>query len=439
MGSATIATDAATSEPAAEDARAARAVWAIAIGSGLASMSMNFWFPFIPLYVKQLGATSDANALFWVGVAAGVQGIARLIAGPLWGVLADRYGRRAMFLRALYSASLTMALAAFATEPWHIAVALGAQGLFSGFNPAAVALISVTVPDRRLNSSLSIATAAQYIGNMAGPAIGGILAVSVGYRGAIIGGAALPAVAGVFATLAVPRDRVGTAPVAREEAEARPTAGMDAATSWLPEWLRPVWALLTAQFALALLIWFGSFTFSQMLRIAAPIALERIVGVEAAPAASGVAFTAAGLGGVVGVVAAQRFVRPGQLRWSLILTSIGAGLGHFVVPYATGGTLFILAFAVIAMLQATMVPATNTLIAANAPRARRGTAFGLASGVQALAFMLGPMAAAWFATVSLTLGFWVLGVAFLLLGLMIALAVREPDLDAPPEAGGRSG
>ena len=43
------------------------AVLTIAAGAGLASLSMNFWIPFLPLYMLELGATSDANALFWVG------------------------------------------------------------------------------------------------------------------------------------------------------------------------------------------------------------------------------------------------------------------------------------------------------------------------------------------------------------------------------------
>jgi DHA1 family multidrug resistance protein-like MFS transporter len=398
-------------------------VFAIAVGSGLASLSMNFWIPFIPLYMKELGAESDAAALFWVGVAAGAQGIARLVAGPIWGVLSDRYGRRAMFLRALYSASLTMSVAAFASEPWHIAVALGAQGLFSGFNPAATALISVSVPDRRLNSALSVATGAQYIGNMAGPAIGGILAVVIGYRGAIIAGAALPFLAGVYATFAVPRDRVGPEPVAASAGAPGTPASAEA-----PGPSTSIRSLLTTQFVLALVVWFCSLAFGQLLRIAAPIALEQIVGSQQAAAVSGIAFTAAGLGGVLGVVGAQRWVRPGRLQYSLIVTSIGVGIGHLLLPFALGAWAFTAAFAAIALLQAAMVPATNTLIAANAPRERRGTAFGLASGVQALAFMVGPMAAAGFAAISLTLGFAVLGVMFVLLGVMIALAVREPRI-----------
>ena len=51
-----------------------------------------------------------------------------------------------------------------------------------------------------------------------------------------------------------------------------------------------------------------------LLRIAAPIAIERLVGPAAATKASGVAFTVLGLGGVIGVVAAQRGVGPGARR-----------------------------------------------------------------------------------------------------------------------------
>lgn len=415
-----MTTDAVPATEAAE-ARATRAVFAIAAGSGLASLSMNFWIPFVPLYMKQLGATSDANALFWVGLATGSMGVARLVAGPVWGILSDRYGRRAMFLRALYCASITMAVAAFATQPWHIAAAFMLQGLFSGFIPAAVALTSVSVPDRRLNSSLSMVTGAQYLGNTLGPAIGAVLAVVVGYRGAIIGGAVLPLVAGLFATLAVPKDRVGTVATSEEAAD-------DVAER--PATNDSIRSLLTSQFVIALGVWFFSLAFSQLLRTALPIALEQIVGAGRATGYSGVAFTLSGLGGVAGVLMAQRFVRPGLLRLTLIVTSIGVGLAHFVLPLAPDVYVFIAALSGIALLQAAMVPAINTLIAANAPRERRGTAFGLASGVQAVAFMVGPMGAAGFAAYSLNLGFVVLGVLFVVLGVAVRFAVREPDLDA---------
>jgi DHA1 family multidrug resistance protein-like MFS transporter len=402
-----------------EDAsRISRATLAIAAGAGLASLSMNFWVPFLPLYVQELGADSPADALFWVAVAATAQGFARLAAGPIWGILSDRYGRKLMFLRALTFASVTTLIAAIATEPWHIAVAFVCQGIFSGFIPAAVALTSVTVPDSRLNSSLSTVTGAQYLGNTLGPAVGGALAVVVGYRGAIIGAAAMPALAAAIALVTVPRDRVGST---QDEDEGTPTT---------PSIVRPsIRSLLTAQFVLVLFVYFVVFSLNQVLRLATPVALEGIAGADGAAAASGVAFTVAGLTSVAGVVAAQRLVGPGRLQRTLAVCCAITGIAHFVLPFADFVTTFVAAFAVIAMLQAALVPATNTLIASNAPRERRGTAFGLASGVQALAFMVGPMAAAGFAAVSLDLGFVVIGALFVALAVLVLLTLREPAVD----------
>jgi DHA1 family multidrug resistance protein-like MFS transporter len=312
-------------------------------------------------------------------------------------------------------------IAAFAVEPWHIAVAFICQGVFSGFIPAAVALTSVTVPDSRLNSSLSIVTGAQYLGNTLGPAIGGALAVVIGYRGAILGAAAMPAIAALIALVTVPRDRLGV-----EEGVPGAEAGAPASVASAAS--PSIRSLLTTQFVLVLVVYFVMFSLNQVLRLATPVALEEIAGADGAAAASGVAFTVAGLTSVAGVVAAQRFIGPGRLQRTVALACAVAGVAHFVLPLASGVTAFVAAFAVIAMLQAAMVPATNTLIAANAPRERRGTAFGLASGVQALAFMVGPMAAAGFAAVSLDLGFVVLGALFVALAALIVLALREPPV-----------
>lgn len=406
--------------------------------------------------MKQLGAANDADALFWVAIASSTLGVARLIAGPVWGVLSDRYGRRAMFLRALYCTSFTMLVAGLATQPWHIAAAFLLQGLFSGFTPAAVALTSVIVSDRRLNSSLSVITGAQYVGNTLGPAIGSLLAVALGFRGAIIAGAALPAIAGIYATIAVPKDRVGRAPAApatpatsateartevtagAEAGDASTTAGSAAADAGATDG-GSIRSLLTPQLIVALTVWFLSLAFGQYVRTVTSIAIEQIVGVGNATGLSGVAFTLTGLGGVIGVMLARRFVRPGLLRTTLIVTCVGVGLGHIALPIAPGVSMFIAAISGIAVLQAAMVPAINTLIAANAPRERRGTAFGIASGVMAVASMVGPVAVAGFAAISLNLGFVVLGASFVALGVMVRFVVREPNLDAAPGTAGAAG
>ncbi len=68
-----------TADPA--HARHQRAVIATATGS--TSLLMNVWFPFLPLYMLQVGAANEASALLWVAIGASAQGAGRLIGGPL--------------------------------------------------------------------------------------------------------------------------------------------------------------------------------------------------------------------------------------------------------------------------------------------------------------------------------------------------------------------
>jgi MFS family permease len=229
----------------------------------------------------------------------------------------------------------------------------------------------------------------------------------------------LPLVAAVVVMVLVPRDEVAAKP-RLEEGVAKPGGP-------------PLWRTLPTQFYLALFLYFLLFALNQMVRLATPVALQDIEGRDDVAAAAGVAFTLGGVAAVAGVVfIGQRFVRPGRLRLTLIVASVVAAGAHVLLAVAHAVPMFIVAFALIALLQATMLPASNTLIAGNVPRERRGTGFGLAGSAQALAFLIGPMAAAGFAAVSIDLGFVVLGVLFLALALLLFVALREPPLEDAP-------
>src|SRR5258708_1727109 len=175
----------------------------VAVALGVTSMSFNVWYPFLPLYALKLGATSDANALFWVAVANIAQGVTRLATGPVWGLLSDRFGRKMIFLRSLYLSCLTGAITGLITAPWQLTIALAVSGVFSGIIAPAVAFISVSVPESRLNSSLSPLSGAQYIGITAGPALGAVLAAIFGFRGAILVAAVVPLLTGAAVHLFV--------------------------------------------------------------------------------------------------------------------------------------------------------------------------------------------------------------------------------------------
>jgi DHA1 family multidrug resistance protein-like MFS transporter len=395
----------------ADAARAAhkRAVIAIATATGSTSLLMNVWFPFLPLYMLQVGAKDEAAALLWVAIGASAQGAGRLIGGPLWGLLSDRLGRKTMFVRAVYFAALTTFVTSIINAPWQIGIALGLQGLLSGFVPAAVALTSVSVPDAKVRDALNAVSGSQYLGSAIGPAVGAAMAIGFGYRGAIFS-------AGLLITM------VATAVIFRVPADTVRKKELDlsgAAPALAP--LKP-----TLQFALALLLYFALFALTTFRSVSTPIALKDIAGAHVTEA-TGLAFTLGGIASALGVlVLSMRFFKRWRLRDILAVTCVLTAFAHLLLALASSVWLYVLAFTLASFLNASMMPATNTMIALNVSRERRGTAFGIGSSAQAIAFMVGPMGAAMFATFSLKAGFATVGGMMLALAGLVAFAVREP-------------
>ena len=389
-----------------------RAVLTIAGATGSTSLLMNVWFPFLPLYLLQVGAKDDAAALFWVAVGASAQGAGRLIGGPLWGLVSDRLGRKKMFVRAVYFAALTCFSLAVINAPWQVGIALGLQGLLSGFVPAAVALMSVSVPDAKVRDALNAVSGAQYLGSAIGPAVGASMALAFGYRGAIFTSGVLITAVATAVVFLVPADAL--------RGKARDASGAAIA---LPQFKPSV------QFALAILLYFSLFALTTFRSLATPIALKDIAPASVTEA-TGLAFALGGVASALGVwVLSLPFFRRWRLRDVLAATCVLTALGHLGIALANSIPLFVLAFTLAAFLNASMMPATNTMIALNVNRDRRGTAFGIASAAQAIAFMVGPMGAAMFGRFSLKAGFVTVAGVMLALAALIALAVREPPAE----------
>jgi MFS family permease len=186
----------------------------------------------------------------------------------------------------------------------------------------------------------------------------------------------------------------------------------------------------TKQFALAVFLLFIVYATAQLIRTAAPVSLKQITGRDDVESLTGIAFTVSGIGSVVAIViGAQKFFQPGRVRIAMAGVFVVSAVAYLIVAGANIVFVFLVGFVIVTMLQSAMIPAVNTLIANNVPRARRGTGFGIASSAQALSFAAGPLGAAAFAAVSLSGGYVVVGVFMIAVAALVLVALREPVVE----------
>lgn len=87
----------------------------------LSTLGFGLIFPFLPLYVKELGTTTGGSLEFWAGMVFSVQAFTMMIASPIWGSIADRSGRKLMLERATLGGAVIVAAMGFAQSAEQLA------------------------------------------------------------------------------------------------------------------------------------------------------------------------------------------------------------------------------------------------------------------------------------------------------------------------------
>lgn len=153
------------------------------LGNFLVMAGMTMVVPFLALYLQEeLGMTDTHQVAVWSGVIFAGNFVTSFFSQPIWGKFADKYGRKVMLLRSGFGMALVTVLMGFATSPVHLLLLRMLNGTISGFNPAAVALVSATTPKERMGFAMGTLQSGAVAGTILGPLIGGLLADLVGYR-----------------------------------------------------------------------------------------------------------------------------------------------------------------------------------------------------------------------------------------------------------------
>ena len=175
-------------------------------GSFTTAVSLTMLLPFLPLYVEQLGVTSPSSIMRWSGVAFGATFLGTAITAPLWGHLADRYGRKPMLVRAALGMAIVMSLIGTAHSLAELVLLRLLAGLVGGYASAATVMVGTQAPRDRSGWALGVLSAGALSGSLVGPLVGGFLPGLVSLRGTFFIGGGVIAVAALATIFLVRED-----------------------------------------------------------------------------------------------------------------------------------------------------------------------------------------------------------------------------------------
>lgn len=169
-------------------------------------------FPFLPLYVRELGISTTGTIEFWSGMVFSGQALTMTITSPIWGSLGDRYGRKLMLVRATIGGAIFLALMGFAQSAEQLVILRTMQGAFTGVLAAVNALAAGIAPKEHSGYALGLMQMARWIGIGTGPLLGGLLSGLFGFRETFWITAAIVTLAGIAVIIWVDEDFEPVAP-----------------------------------------------------------------------------------------------------------------------------------------------------------------------------------------------------------------------------------
>jgi MFS transporter, DHA1 family, multidrug resistance protein len=137
---------------------------------------------FTPLYLRQIIQLPEEEIPFWTGILVATSLVVAVPLAPWWGVLADRFSRKLFIVRSMVIDGVGYAIAAVATDLWHVILLRMVLGLSYGNIGIVFAAQSLVTPDRRVGSAIGIIQAALPIGISVGPLLGGLIVERYGLR-----------------------------------------------------------------------------------------------------------------------------------------------------------------------------------------------------------------------------------------------------------------
>lgn len=380
------------------------AVWILTIGMSLLAICYTMIIPFLPVYLLELGVEQEQLAI-WSGLSFSISFFIAAIMAPVWGRLADQHGKKLMAIRAGILIGLSYLWSAFVQDEYQFLLVRAFQGFANGFMPAAMTMVSLSVPKERVGTAMGIFQMGLVLGNTVGPLTGGLTELAVGMRPVFM-------VAGITLFIV-------TAAIAIFVKEPQMESEASVKTTSFSEDLQ------AAKQNKVLLHILGLYFLVQ----AVMLMLQPIVAIyvgELKGSMEGAAMLAGSIlsgGGVMGMIMTNVWAAYGQRRGYFRVISYGLlGTGTVLLlqslPFGLWwfGALQLL----IGVFIVGILPSLGSAMTVNTDPSVRGRVFGLATTSQQLGNMIGPLFASIVATYwGTSYVFLVAGIGMMIIGYLV--------------------
>ncbi|MGE5674979.1 MAG: MFS transporter [Mycobacterium leprae] len=368
-----------------QSAQTSRNLVILWIGVFMAACSFSLVMPFLPQFIEQLGVTGDIYT--WSGWTYAITFVASAIMAPIWGNLADRYGRKPMIIRSGVSIGAIYLTMSIVTNPYQLFGLRMLNGALSGFIPSAIALVATNTPEAKVGRSLAWLQTGSATGTILGPMLGGTLSDLFGIRLTMRIAGVLIWIATVLVIFTV-KERIMGRDNARTTAlqdlklavTNRTLSALMVSTVLIQASIQSLEPILTK--------------FVPLLRMESGLVALTHALFGRTDANSFIAGFIFALPAIATLLLAPQWAKLGERISFVRMISLGlACAGILVIPQAwaaTAGTLILLRFAYGTMTAAVM-PSINATLAQVVHPSFRGRAFGINQSATAIGSVVGPV------------------------------------------------
>ncbi|WP_054025239.1 MFS transporter [Bacillus sp. FJAT-28004] len=355
-----------------------RTMFILWFGVLFCSSSYTMSVPFLPLFLFDLGVPESSINL-WAGIVHSSAFLVGAVMAPLWGLLADKYGKRKMVIRAGLSLAVIYALIAFVQTPWQLVGVRMLHGFVGGFVPASMSIVASVAPKEKLGWSLGIMQAGTMTGGILGPLFGGLLAEAFGLRRSFVVAAIIILVATVAVIIWV---REGKADASEDAVAGKKQAE--------PVTYRMAFRNRALMSMLMLLV-----LFQLSVNMIQPLLTLHIAklqgGLQGAVLSAGFVLS---LIGIAGILASPIWGRLGEKKGYyriLVICLLCAGMVISMQYFVQDLWLFAIVQFIFGLFMAGIGPIVNTLVVQSTDEQFRGRSFGLTTSANQFGAMLGPL------------------------------------------------